>query len=198
MEQEPVICDVNCCHGQFEGMLFCSEPANLSRRYRLWWRIKTAVANASWHLKNEGLWTTIKLMVGKIQKLFGIKINKKKEVFGSEKELFCKEVLGLQPGEIVEVRSEQEIPATLDKDRKNKGLLWMAGMNRFCGNKFRVYKRLELILLESNGEHRKMKNTVLLDGVLCDGKAFNGCDRSCFHYWREVWLKRVEEKDNSF
>lgn len=48
-------------------------------------------------------------------------------------------------------------------------------------------------MLETNGELRKMKNTVLLEGAMCDGKAFSGCDRSCFHFWREVWLRRVPE-----
>jgi len=103
------------------------------------------------------------------------------------------EVLNLQLGELVEVKSEEEILATLDENRKNKGLLWMAGMRRFCGKRFRVYKRLERILLESTEEYRELKNTVLLEGVMCDGKEFYGCDRSCFHYWREAWLSRVNE-----
>jgi hypothetical protein len=33
--------------------------------------------------------------------------------------------------------------------------------------------------------------TVLLDGVMCDGTEHGGCDRSCFLFWREEWLKRV-------
>ncbi|MCK4793403.1 MAG: hypothetical protein KAV87_57270 [Desulfobacteraceae bacterium] len=111
----------------------------------------------------------------------------------AEKPSSDEQVLNLKPGELVEVKSEEEILATLDENKKNKGLLWMAGMRNFCGKRFRVFKKLETILLESNGEYRKMKNTVLLEGVMCTGEEFYGCDRSCFHYWREVWLKRVEE-----
>jgi hypothetical protein len=105
------------------------------------------------------------------------------------------EVLGLRPGELVEVKSIDEILATLDPNRKYKGLLWMTGMRKFCGKRYRVLKRIENILLETNGDSRKMKNTVILDGVMCDGSDFGSCDRSCFHFWREAWLKRVEEED---
>jgi hypothetical protein len=34
--------------------------------------------------------------------------------------------------------------------------------------------------------------TVFLEGVYCDGKRHNDCDRSCLLFWREAWLKRVE------
>lgn len=47
-------------------------------------------------------------------------------------------------------------------------------------------------MLENNGEIRKLKNTVLLDGVMCEN--LYGCDRSCFHFWREAWLRRVESR----
>jgi hypothetical protein len=111
----------------------------------------------------------------------------------SKKPFAPDEVLGLQTGELVEVKSEEEIIATLDPHGKERGLLWMPEMRRFCGKRFRVFKRLGPILLESTGEFREVKNTVLLEGVMCDGEGFYGCTRSCFHFWREVWLKRVEE-----
>jgi len=101
------------------------------------------------------------------------------------------ETLGLQPGELVEVRPIDEILATLNRNRRCKGLLWMTGMRKFCGKRYRVYRRVARIMLETNGEVRTLKGTVLLEGVRCDGRAFGGCDRSCFHFWREAWLKRV-------
>jgi len=99
------------------------------------------------------------------------------------------ECLNLQPGEWVEVKSEQEIRATLDEQGRHRGLLWMPGMARFCGRTYRVHKRLETIMLESTGELRKIRHTVLLADVMCEN--LYGCDRSCFHYWREAWLRRV-------
>lgn len=71
----------------------------------------------------------------------------------------------------------------------------MTGMRQYCGRCLRVYKPVDRIMLESNGELRKMKNTVLLEGAMCDGTEFGGCDRSCFHFWREVWLRRVTQDD---
>jgi len=105
------------------------------------------------------------------------------------------EVLGLRPGELVEVKSVEEILATLGPDRKCRGLLWMTGMRKFCGKRYRVLKRVESILLETNGELRTMRNTVSLEGVMCDGAEFGACDRSCFHFWREAWLRRVTQED---
>ena len=104
------------------------------------------------------------------------------------------EILGLQPGELVEVRCVEDVLATLDGHRRHKGLLWMTGMRKYCGTKCRVHKRVETIMLESNGQLRHMKNTVLLEGATCDGAEFGSCDRSCFHFWREVWLRRVPEQ----
>ena len=100
-------------------------------------------------------------------------------------------ILDLQPGEFVEVRSEEEIRRTLDANRRNRGLIFMANMAKSCGKQFRVYKRAQTIILEGSGEVRRLKNTVLLEGGICDGEGFV-CDRSCFFFWREAWLKRVE------
>jgi hypothetical protein len=105
------------------------------------------------------------------------------------------EVLGVQPGELVEVKSADEILTTLGPDRRHKGLLWMTGMRKHCGRQYKVLKRAETIMLESNGELRTMENTVLLEGVMCDGAEFGGCDRSCFHFWREAWLRRVTRNE---
>ena len=100
-------------------------------------------------------------------------------------------VLRLKPGEFVEVRSEDEILSTLT-GAKYKGLSFMPEMLRFCGGKFRVLKRVERYNVEG-AETRSIKprNTVLLDGVFCDGSWHGGCDRTCFCLWREKWLKRV-------
>jgi hypothetical protein len=103
-----------------------------------------------------------------------------------------KESLGLTPGEWVEVKSVKEILATLDQHGKLKGLAFNREMAKFCGKRFKVYKRLEKIVLESTGELRRIKTpTVILEGVFCDGETHDNCDRSCFCFWREAWLQRV-------
>ena len=103
------------------------------------------------------------------------------------------DVLGLHPGDLVEVKSEHEIRELLDENGAFHGLVFLDGMRGHCGKQFRVHKRLERMFLEESKEFRRLKNTVLLEGVLCDGAGI-GCDRSCFLFWREAWLKRVEPR----
>ncbi|MDN7023723.1 hypothetical protein FGU65_02230 [Methanoculleus sp. FWC-SCC1] len=102
------------------------------------------------------------------------------------------DVLNLQPGDRVRVRSLEEIRSTLDENGKYKGLLFMPEMKTFCGKEYHVFKQVRSITLESNGEVRKLRSpTVFLEGVYCDGKRHNNCDRSCLLFWREAWLKRI-------
>jgi len=100
--------------------------------------------------------------------------------------------LGLQPGEIVEVKSEEEILETLDLKGRNRGLVFGEEMLKFCGKKFRVLKRVERAITEVNGQMRQVTNTVILESVTCDGSAHGGCPRNCFCLWREVWLTRAK------
>jgi hypothetical protein len=102
-------------------------------------------------------------------------------------------VLDLRVGEIVEVRSESEILATLDEKGELESLPFMPEMLQFCGRRFRVAK-LALKLCDTinwNGMYR-MRNAVHLEGVRCDGQAHGGCQAGCLTYWKEAWLKRVD------
>ncbi|WP_337866663.1 hypothetical protein [Ignavibacterium sp.] len=102
------------------------------------------------------------------------------------------EVLNLQPGEIVEVRSIEEILQTLDKKGKNKGLSFEPDMKIFCRKQFKVRTRLDQMILERNGKMIEVQNSVILEGVTCECFfTFGGCPRREFQYWREIWLKRV-------
>jgi hypothetical protein len=101
--------------------------------------------------------------------------------------------LGLQPGELVQAKSLEEIRATLDRRGRNRGMV--CGLSKdYCGRKYRVQGRLDRMISESTGEMRKVEGTVFLDGSLCPCKdATGGCPRLDFYYWREVWLTRVED-----
>ncbi len=102
--------------------------------------------------------------------------------------------LNLQPGEMVEVLSMREISITLDNKGRNKGLYFMPEMEKFCGKRFRVFKKVQTIKLEETGELRKLRSpSIFLEGVFCDGKFQGNCDRACFHFWREEWLKQINE-----
>ena len=179
-------CSLQGCKKPCHGQQVCLE--NSSHAYGL-----GAVRKVILGVRNKGwLWTlglVLSKVAGRVRPLRkgGSGLAEKAERTAYD------EVLGLEPGELVEVKSEREILATLDADGKNRGLLWMRGMRSHCGKRYRVFKRVETIMLESNGKLRRMRNTVLLEGVMCDGSEFFGCDRSCFMFWREAWLRRARE-----
>lgn len=101
-------------------------------------------------------------------------------------------VLNLRVGEIVEVRSEAEILASLDERAELESLPFMPEMLQFCGRRFRVGKLAIKLCdtISSTGMYR-MRNAVHLAGVRCDGQAHGGCQAGCLVYWKEAWLKRV-------
>lgn len=155
---------------------------------KMWIRLKNIPIHVGRYLKTIGAIGTTKLAFFRAALRIGIK--EKVQPISVPKH---EEVLNLQAGELVEVKSLAEIRKTLDENGRYRGLYFMGEMRQFCGKQFRVHKKVNRILLESTAEIRKTKNTVLLEGVMCDGHVQSGCDRSCFYYWREAWLKRVEE-----
>jgi len=105
-------------------------------------------------------------------------------------------VLHLRPGDLVRVKTLEEIQATLDPKGKHRGLVFTPEMTKHCGKEYRVFKRLDLMFDEYHKSQRRIRDTVLLENVFCGGAGL-GCDRSCFLYWREVWLRRVDTPSNS-
>jgi hypothetical protein len=101
--------------------------------------------------------------------------------------------LNLQPGELVEVKSKEEILATLDFMGRNRGLYFTPEMVKYTEKRFRVLKRIDKMVNEKTGQLRKISNTVLLQGSMCDGKAHGGCQRLCYCLWREIWLRRAND-----
>jgi hypothetical protein len=105
------------------------------------------------------------------------------------------ERLDLQPGELVEVRSREEIEATLDENQRNRGLWFDEEMLRLCGRRGRVVKRVERILDERSGRMLRIKkDAVIIEGMLgCDGLYHNLCPRLMVAFMREAWLRRVHD-----
>jgi hypothetical protein len=101
--------------------------------------------------------------------------------------------LNLQPGEFVQVLGKNEILATLDRNSRNRGLLFDSEMVRYCGGTFRVLKRVNQIVDERTGKTMKMKSPcIILEGVACASEYHLWCPRGIYHYWREAWLRRTE------
>ena len=100
--------------------------------------------------------------------------------------------LGLEEGEWVEVKTEDEIRSTLDRQEQLGGLGFMPEQAKFCGERLRIFKHVKKIKLESTGEVRTISRpTFCLEGAFCDGLSHDDCDRSCLLLWREEWLRRA-------
>ena len=104
------------------------------------------------------------------------------------------EVLDLQPGELVEVRSKDEILATLDQGSKNRGLYFGPEMLHYAEGIYRVQRSVRRIIDEKTGKMLNMKHPcIVLEGVWCQSSQYHRfCPRAIYHYWREGWLKRVD------
>jgi hypothetical protein len=101
--------------------------------------------------------------------------------------------LGLHPGEIVEVRSLEEIRRTLDAHGALEGQLFMPEMAALVGKRFRVLRRVDKLndWVWHTGL-RRVTDTVLLDGVRCNGSGHDGCQAFCHIRWKESWLRRSD------
>ena len=99
--------------------------------------------------------------------------------------------LDLQPGQWVEVKSRREIGDTLDATGRNRGLTFEAEMLIHCGRRYRVAFQVRRIINEETARLVELTNTVVLDGVTCQGICAKNCPRSNYFYWREIWLRRV-------
>jgi hypothetical protein len=99
----------------------------------------------------------------------------------------------MQSGDLVRVRTREEIEAALDSSNKLKGCLFMPEMWDYCGTEQRVLKPVDRFLDERNYRVRRTRGIVLLEGAICQGTLYpEGCDHSCFFFWREEWLEKIE------
>ncbi|MFY9622214.1 MAG: hypothetical protein WAM70_06600 [Pyrinomonadaceae bacterium] len=104
--------------------------------------------------------------------------------------------LNLQPGDVVRVKTLDQIRQTLDPEGKHQHLLFAPSMAEFCGSEMRVQKRVERITLEGSRRQRQVKDTVLLEGATCDGVCHRLCPRQSLLFWRECWLEKVNGSKN--
>jgi hypothetical protein len=101
--------------------------------------------------------------------------------------------LNLQPGELVEVKSKDEILETLDERDYTRGLRFDREMLHYCGRRGRVLRRVERIINEKTGKMLPINSDcIIIDGFICTGNYHRMCPRSIYPYWRESWLRRVD------
>ena len=104
----------------------------------------------------------------------------------------------LRPGDVVEVKSPEEILLTLDADGTLDRLPFMPEMMEFCGRRFPVSKRVVKTCTSGTKAGSSMRvfrtdDVFLLDGLRCSGADHDGCQKACTIFWREAWLRKVQE-----
>ena len=108
--------------------------------------------------------------------------------------------LDLKPGDIVRVKSRDQIVQTLGQNGRNRGMGISTEMTRCCGGEAEVRTRVDKIIEEKSGLMRKLQNTVMLRNMrgnptLCEEclctDQMGDCPRGELMYWREIWLERV-------
>ncbi len=93
-------------------------------------------------------------------------------------------------GDLVEVRSKEEIFATLDENGELQSLPFMPEMLRFCGQRFEVFASAHKTCDTINQTGcRRMNTTVHLKELRCDGSAHGGCQTNCLFFWKDDWLR---------
>ena len=104
----------------------------------------------------------------------------------------------LYPGDWVEVKTPGDILPTLDADGALDRLPFMPEMVQFCGRRFqvsqRVFKTCYYTIRGSSGMRKfRADDVVILEGVRCSGAEHDGCEKACLIFWREAWLRKVED-----
>lgn len=104
--------------------------------------------------------------------------------------------LNLQAGELVRIKSQEEILTTINTSSKNRGLWWDAELVPYCEGTYKVLRRVTKIIDEKTGKMQEMKNPcIILDSVVCRARYSANrmfCPRNTYAYFREIWLERVE------
>lgn len=114
---------------------------------------------------------------------------------GSSAQIIAKSFAPAVPfktGDLVRIRSREEIDSTLDPFKELKGCAFLPDMYQYCGTQQRVLKSMQRFMDERDYKVKKARGVILLENVICNGTpTFGACDRCCFLFWREEWLEKV-------
>ena len=106
----------------------------------------------------------------------------------------------LRPGDLVEVKAPDEILRTLDAQGALDRLPFMPEMVEFCGRRFRVARRVVKTCFTGTVSTMRVfesDDVVTLEGLRCSGAAHDGCQKACTIFWREGWLRKVDDAGGS-
>lgn len=94
-------------------------------------------------------------------------------------------------GDEIEIKSLEEIQATLDERGCTGGIPFMPEMVRFAGRRGRVFRSVDKIYDYGRTRGmRRLPGCVLVSGLRCDGEPHGGCQALCYVIWRTEWLRK--------
>jgi hypothetical protein len=117
---------------------------------------------------------------------------------GAIRRWLARRLLGhdLLVGDLVEVKSWDEIRLTLDQNGGLDELPFMPEMRQFCGQRAYVFRCMHRLFdYRKSRRMRHMDGAVLLVGAVCDGAHHGGCDATCHLIWKASWLRRPGEQE---
>jgi hypothetical protein len=96
-------------------------------------------------------------------------------------------------GDFVVVLSKDAMLATLDERGCVDELPFMPEMFEFCGKRFpvRAVAHKTCDTAHKTHKNRKLRATVHLADLRCDGASHGGCEAACTLFWKDAWLKPV-------
>lgn len=106
--------------------------------------------------------------------------------------------LDLVVGDLVEVKTWDEIRATLDEQGCLEQLPFMPEMLTMCGRRAYVFRCVHRLFdYRKTRLMRHMDGAVLLVGTVCDGSSHGGCEAACHTIWKSAWLRRLDRSKDT-
>jgi hypothetical protein len=99
----------------------------------------------------------------------------------------------IKPGDIVRVLSKPEIERTLGRNGKIGGCSFLKNQYGYCGNKYKVFKKIDYFFDEKSQKMVKSNDLFLLEACYCNGISayLKPCGRNCLYYWHKHWLAKL-------
>jgi len=96
-------------------------------------------------------------------------------------------------GDLVRIRSLEEISATLDANGCLDGLPFMPEMASYCGRTGTVFRYVDKVYdYGGRKDLRRMQDAVLIAGLRCDGASHDGCQARCYLIWKTAWISPAD------
>ncbi len=94
-------------------------------------------------------------------------------------------------GDLVQVKTWEEIRATLDTHGCFEKLPFMPEMLAMCGKQAIVFRCMHRLFdYRKTRRMRHMEGAVLLAGAICEGSSHGDCEAACHTIWKVAWLQR--------